>query len=241
MVLGRFKFLGGRVLNTPPRGTISTKKATFLERWLFSCLEILRLQCFQGLVEASPDILEPVCGVGVVGHLEGAGETLLKERHGGGASGELFVELEGALVLECGGEDLVVEGVDGASVVSGIDIEGVSSPEAMAGGGVQPRDKLLLLNGVLREPEVLSPVEEALAAGGVEERTEGAVAPGGHAEKSVGHAVVPVAAVIDPARLEGEVREVLQMRIDGNGAVGDALADELRVGERVVDWELVVG
>ena len=85
----------------------------------------------------------------MVADFYGAVEAFLDERHGLIASGERFVELECALILEGGGKDLVVKSIDGVSIGSGVDIEAVSAGETVSGGGVEPGDEILLMDRIL--------------------------------------------------------------------------------------------
>ena len=175
----------------------------------------------------------------MVADFHGSVKTFLDERHGLIASGERFVELERALILEGGGKDLIVKSIDGVSVGAGIDIEAVATGEAMSGGGVEPGDEILLVDGILREPEVVSPVEEPFQLIGIEEDSKGTVSPGGHSKQTAGVARTS-AAVIDPSCLEGKAVEGRQVRGMRDGSVGHALTDELGLGECVEDGELVI-
>ena len=85
----------------------------------------------------------------MVADFHGSVKTFLDERQGLIASGERFVELERALILEGGGKDLIVKSIDGLSIGAGIDIEAVAAGETVSGGGVEPRDEILLMDGIL--------------------------------------------------------------------------------------------
>ena len=149
------------------------------------------------------------------------------------ASDPILQREQQPVILQRQSEDLIVQRIDGMAVFPGIDVERTAAAESASGRGVAPGIQVVIQR-ILTEPEIVSPMQESVDPGEVKQHACDPVPERRQAEgtpRTSGH----IAGIVAPALPELFLFEIRKMLKGGNRYLQQIPPAECDIGQGVHD------